>query len=416
MKYGLIGEHLRHSFSKEIHELIDQYEYELKEIASDDFDEFMIKKNFKAINVTIPYKKKVIPYLDNMSYQAKVINSVNTIVNQNGKLYGYNTDYDGMLALIKKLKINLDNKKILILGTGGTSNTAQIVCETLNAGKIIKVSRYKKDNAITYDDAIRYHKDADIIINTTPCGMYPDCQETVIDLNNFNKLLGVIDVIYNPINTNLVIDARNKNIKAIGGLLMLVEQAIRANEIFTGIKKDNIHNEIYQRIIYQKENIVLIGMPSCGKTTIGRYLAEKLGKKLIDTDEEIKKIIKMEISDYFSLYNEEEFRKLEMEVVKEVSKQNNIIIATGGGTILKEININNLKHNGKIYFINRRLDLLIATNDRPLSSNRASLAKKYEERMPIYKKVCDFEINGNTTIESIGNKILESFKNENIST
>ena len=402
MKYGLIGEKLSHSFSKEIHEKIADYQYELKELTLNEFEEFMKKKDFIAINVTIPYKEKVIPYLDYIDDIALKIKAVNTIVNNNGKLYGYNTDYYGLKSLILKNNIEIKNKKVLILGTGGTSKTAYIVINDLLAKDIILVSRTKKENVITYEEAINHHQDANIIINTTPCGMYPNTNDTPIDLNNFNQLEAVIDVIYNPLNTKLIIQAKNKKIKIATGLYMLVSQAVYASSKF--INKDvnmELIDNIYNNLLKQKQNIVLIGMPSCGKTTVGKMLVEKLNKEFIDTDSEIEKIINMPISSYLTKDNETDFREIEHNVIKEISKYSNKIISTGGGIIKNEENINLLKQNGIVIFINRPLDNLIATSSRPLSSSLDDLKKLYEERIPLYYKCADIIVNNDTRIEDV---------------
>lgn len=402
MKYGLIGEKLSHSFSKEIHEKIADYQYELKELTLNEFEEFMKKKDFIAINVTIPYKEKVIPYLDYIDDIALKIKAVNTIVNNNGKLYGYNTDYYGLKSLILKNNIEIKNKKVLILGTGGTSKTASIVINDLLAKDIILVSRTKKENVITYEEAINHHQDANIIINTTPCGMYPNTNDTPIDLNNFNQLEAVIDVIYNPLNTKLIIQAKNKKIKIATGLYMLVSQAVYASSKF--INKDvnmELIDNIYNNLLKQKQNIVLIGMPSCGKTTVGKMLVEKLNKEFIDTDSEIEKIINMPISSYLTKDNETDFRKIEHNVIKEISKYSNKIISTGGGIIKNEENINLLKQNSIVIFINRPLDNLIATSSRPLSSSLDDLKKLYEERIPLYYKYADIIVNNDTRIEDV---------------
>ena len=402
MKYGLIGEKLSHSFSKEIHEKIADYQYELKELTLNEFEEFMKKKDFIAINVTIPYKEKVIPYLDYIDDIALKIKAVNTIVNNNGKLYGYNTDYYGLKSLILKNNIEIKNKKVLILGTGGTSKTASIVINDLLAKDIILVSRTKKENVITYEEAINHHQDANIIINTTPCGMYPNTNDTPIDLNNFNQLEAVIDVIYNPLNTKLIIQAKNKKLKIATGLYMLVSQAVYASSKF--INKDvnmELIDNIYNNLLKQKQNIVLIGMPSCGKTTVGKMLVEKLNKEFIDTDSEIEKIINMPISSYLTKDNETDFRKIEHNVIKEISKYSNKIISTGGGIIKNEENINLLKQNGIVIFINRPLDNLIATSSRPLSSSLDDLKKLYEERIPLYYKCADIIVNNDTRIEDV---------------
>ncbi len=407
MKYGLIGEKLGHSFSKEIHEMIGYYKYEIHEVAKVDIDSFMKQKDFLGINVTIPYKETVIPYLDEISPQAASIGAVNTIVNINGKLYGHNTDYFGMLALIKKNSIDCKNKKVLILGTGGTSKTASAVVKDLGAKVILKASINNEPGTITYDEAISLHNDVEVIINTTPVGMYPKNDGCIIDITKFNKLNGLIDVVYNPLRTNLVLNAKVLNIPSEGGLYMLVGQAVYACGLFLNKEIDlSIIDTIYDKLRSDKENIVLIGMPSSGKTTIGKILSEKLNKTLVDTDELIVSKIGMSIAEYMKTHTEKEFRDVESECVKEAAKMSSVVIATGGGAVLRSENVKALKQNGKLYFLKRKLELLTPTTSRPFSSDIESLKKRYIERLPIYESVCDKCIDNNHDISDTVDAII----------
>lgn len=407
MKYGLIGEKLGHSFSKEIHEMIGYYKYEIHEVAKVDIDNFMKQKDFLGINVTIPYKETVIPYLDEISPQAASIGAVNTIVNINGKLYGHNTDYFGMLALIKKNNIDCKNKKVLILGTGGTSKTAFAVVKDLGAKEILKASINGEINTITYDEAVSTHNDAEVIINTTPVGMYPKNDGCIIDITKFNKLTGLIDVVYNPLRTNLVLNAKTLNIPSEGGLYMLVGQAVYACGLFLNKEIDlSIIDTIYDKLRSDKENIILIGMPSSGKTTIGKILSEKLNKTLVDTDELIVNKISMSITEYMKTHTEKEFRDVESKCVKEAAKMSSVVIATGGGAILRSENVKALKQNGKLYFLKRDLELLTPTASRPFSSDIESLKKRYIERLPIYESVCDKCIDNNHDISDTVDAII----------
>lgn len=407
MKYGLIGEKLGHSFSKEIHEMIGYYKYEIHEVAKVDIDNFMKQKDFLSINVTIPYKETVIPYLDEISPQAASIGAVNTIVNINGKLYGHNTDYFGMLALIKKNNIDCKNKKVLILGTGGTSKTAFAVVKDLGAKEILKASINGEINTITYDEAVSTHNDAEVIINTTPVGMYPKNDGCIIDITKFNKLTGLIDVVYNPLRTNLVLNAKTLNIPSEGGLYMLVGQAVYACGLFLNKEIDlSIIDTIYDKLRSDKENIILIGMPSSGKTTIGKILSEKLNKTLVDTDELIVNKIGMSIAEYMKTHTEKEFRDVESKCVKEAAKMSSVVIATGGGAILRSENVKVLKQNGKLYFLKRDLELLTPTASRPFSSDIESLKKRYIERLPIYESVCDKCIDNNHDISDTVDAII----------
>lgn len=407
MKYGLIGEKLGHSFSKEIHNKLFDYDYELKEIPKDEFDSFFAKKDFKAINVTIPYKEKIIPYLDYISDTAKQIGAVNTVVNKDGKLYGFNTDFLGLKTLIEKNDISLSGKKVLILGSGGTSKTAFAVAKSLNAKEIYKVSRKKADGLITYDEAMFKHTDAQIIINTTPCGMYPNINTSALDISHFKNLDAVVDAIYNPLRSKLVCDALNLGITAVGGLYMLVAQAAFAAEKFT---KEKVETEkidlIYKDLLKQKQNIVLVGMPGSGKTTVGKLLAEKLGFDFLDTDDEIVKK-HGNITDIFASKGEKVFRDYESSVIKEVSSLQGKVIATGGGAVLRKENTDLLKRNGKIYFLDRPLHKICAMSDRPLSSNREDLEKRFEERYDIYCACADLHILDKGTAQDNANAILE---------
>lgn len=410
MKYGLIGEHLTHSFSKVIHEQIGDYVYEIKEIEPQNVDAFMRARDFCAINVTIPYKETVIPYLDYIDPSAKKIGAVNTVVNKNGKLYGYNTDYFGMMALVSKIGLDIKDKKVLVIGTGGTSKTATAVINDLGAKEIIYVSNIEVAGALSYDEVYKSHTDAQIIFNTSPVGMYPKNGGIPIDITKFELLEGILDVVYNPIRTNLVIKAQDKGLLAQGGLYMLGAQAVYAYEYFMDTRVDkSICDTVYNTVLKQKDNIILTGMPSSGKTTIGKILASKTGKTFVDTDDEIVKKIGMDIPSYFAKYGEKAFRDIESEVIKEVSVNNNQIIATGGGAILKEENITYLKQNGNIYFLNRDLEKLIPTSNRPLSSDIDALKKRYDERYPIYTKTADIIINGNGTPNEVANYVYGEY-------
>ena len=410
MKYGVIGEHLPHSFSKEIHGKIGDYVYDICEIAPDKLGEFFEKKDFYGINVTIPYKEAVIPYLDEISDSARRIGAVNTIVNKNGRLYGYNTDYMGLRSLILRNGIDVKGKKALIFGGGGTAKTGHCVLTDLGAREIIHVGRNPAKCDVLLGDVAELHRDAEFILNTTPVGMFPENDGKIIDISKFPKLMGLIDAVYNPLRTNLVLDALEKGIKAEAGLYMLVSQAVFASELFFETTYDpsvceNIFNDLWR----QKENIVLVGMPSSGKTTVGKELAEITGKAFCDTDEEIVKKIGTDIPSFFKEHGEIEFRKIESEAVAEVSKKNGRIIATGGGAVLKSENVRRLKQNGRIYFLDRDLDLLTPTGTRPLSSSYEALKKRFEERYGIYVGSADVRVSANGTVDSVAQFIKGEF-------
>ena len=410
MKYGLIGEKLSHSFSKEIHEALADYEYEIAEIARDELDGFMKSKDFIAINVTIPYKEEVIPYLDFISDQAKEIGAVNTIVNRDGNLYGYNTDFLGMTDLINYAGIEITGKKVLILGTGGTSKTSLAVVKALGAKEIYIVSRSGKDGALTYGEAIEKHSDAEVIINTTPSGMYPNIDGLPIDPVKFTKLEGVIDAIYNPLRTRFVQRARECGARAEGGLYMLVAQGVRAAEIFLGKKfPEGETDKVYKKILRSKENIVLSGMPGSGKSTIGKMIAEKLECPFIDLDDEIVKKAGKPITRIFAEGGESYFRDIETEAVKNVARISGAVIATGGGAILRDENVRLLKQNGRIYFLDRPLEQLLPTADRPLALSAEAIKKRYNERYPRYCSVCDIHLKTDGIAEHATEEIAKEF-------
>lgn len=411
MEYGLIGEKLGHSFSKIIHKELAGYDYSLCEIPKGELDSFMKKADFKGINVTIPYKEAVIPYLYEIDDIAREIGAVNTIVNKNGKLYGYNTDFYGLSALIKKADINFTDKKVLILGSGGTSKTAFCVAKSLSAKEILKVSRKGGEGLITYSEAVLNHRDTEVIINTTPCGMFPDIDNMPLDIEKFENLQGVIDVIYNPLCSKLVVSAKERGIKAVGGLYMLVSQGAFAAEKFADIKIDNSKTEkVYQKLLKEKQNLVLIGMPSCGKTTLGKSLAKDLSMDFVDSDELIVKKTGMTIPEIFETKGEKGFREIESEIIAEISLKQNTVIATGGGAVLNRKNIRLLKSNGVVIFIDRPLKMLVTTSDRPLSADKDLLKKRYAERYDIYCESADKKIDGSGSIEENINAVKEAFK------
>ena len=410
MEYGCIGEHLLHSFSREIHTALADYDYQLKELAPEELKPFFAEKDFKAINVTIPYKKDVIPYLDWISDEAKAINAVNTIVNKNGKLYGYNTDFYGLKALIERQNVSLRGKSVAILGSGGTSNTAFAVANNMGATEILRVSRESKDGYVTYNELYDNHSDIDVLINTTPCGMFPNIYKSAVDIKNFPNLSAVFDAVYNPLLSKLVVDAKERGISAVGGLYMLVSQAAYAVEKFIDAPINNSRvEEVFKKLYKDKTNIVLIGMPSSGKTSVGEILSQNLSKDFVDTDNLIVESVGMSISHIFSEKGEAFFREKETEIIFETSKENKKVIATGGGAVLNKNNVDVLKENGRVYFIDRPLDMLVSTDDRPLSSNRADLEKRYNERYSLYTEYADVVIDGAGTVEEVAKRIEADF-------
>ncbi len=406
MKYAVIGEKLGHSFSKVIHEHFAPYEYDIVEVAPDAFDAFMTKRDFSGINVTIPYKQRVMEYLSYIDPTAKEIGAVNTVVNRDGALYGYNTDFGGLKKLVLRQGFDFADKKVLILGSGGTSKTAFAVSKALGAASVHKVSR---KGELNYENVLSLHQDADFIINTTPCGMYPKNDTAAISLDGFEHLQGVVDVVYNPLETKLVRQAKEKGISGCCGLYMLVAQAVLASEIFLDTSYDeSVYEDTYKYVLSKKQNIVLTGMPGSGKSTIGKALAEKLGKEFIDTDELIIKNEKKAISTLFAEKGEAYFRLAETEAIKEASAKSGCVIATGGGAVLKKENVDFLRSNGKIFFLNRPIEDILPTDDRPLSRNRTDLQKRFDERYPIYQETADEEIFVDGKVENAVRRIEET--------
>ncbi|MBQ8862704.1 MAG: shikimate dehydrogenase [Clostridia bacterium] len=416
MRYGLLGEKLPHSFSKEIHEKLGRYTYELIEVEKEDFASFAEKRDFTAINITIPYKRDIIPYLETISEQAEKIGAVNVALNKNGKLHGYNTDFIGLKMLILRAGFDFSGKTVLILGFGGTSRTAYAVCEDLGAKCIKYVKRKADENVISYADAARDYAEAEYIINTSPAGMYPHTDESPFDgsgvsLADFKKLRGLVDVIYNPLRTKLMNEALLAGIPAVDGLYILVAQATAAAELFTGEPvADDVTEKIFKDIFLAKQNIVLTGMPGCGKSTVGALLAEKMGRAFYDTDEEFTKKYGTP-ADYIREKGEAAFRDAESAVIAELCAQTvGAVISTGGGAVLRRENVLALRGNGKIYFIDRDIADIIPTSDRPLSSNREMLEKRYAERFPIYTGTCDVHMKNDGTAEALADKIIADFE------
>ena len=391
MKCGLLGRKLGHSYSPAIHGLLGDYAYGLYEKEPEELADFLQNGNFDGLNVTIPYKETVIPYLDELSSQAQRLGAVNTIVRRDGRLIGYNTDHFGFAALVARSGLTPAGKKCLVLGSGGASKVAVAVLEELG-GRVVVISRSGEDHYGSLDR----HRDAAILVNTTPVGMYPDCGISPVELSIFPQLEGVLDVIYNPARTKLILDAQTRGIVALDGLWMLVAQAKAAAELFTNAPIDaEAIGRIYRILEAQMENIILIGMPGCGKSTIGRLLAERLGRSFVDADREIEQLAKKSISDIFAQDGEEVFRRLETQVLAEFGKQSGLVIATGGGCVTQARNYPLLHQNGQIYWLQRNLEKL-PTEGRPLSKN---LVEMYALRKPLYEAFADLMIDNNGCAE-----------------
>ncbi len=407
MIYGLLGEKLGHSFSREIHERLGRYSYRLIELPPAELEAFLTARDFGGINVTIPYKQAVIPYLDELSPRAGAIGAVNTIVNRNGRLYGDNTDFGGLKALLERAGMALRGKTVLIAGTGGTSSTAMAVAEDLGAARAVRLSRSGREGAMTYEAACAAYPGAEILINTTPAGMYPDLEGTPIELDRLPGLEGVADVIYNPLTTRLVQQARARGLRAENGLYMLVAQAVLAAELFTGERfSPGTAEQLFHALQAEKQNIVLIGMPGSGKTTLGKRLSEKLGRPLADSDAEIVRAAGLSIPEIFRDYGEPYFRDLESRVIRELSRTGGKVIATGGGAVLRQENVDALKQNGVLVFLDRPVEQLTPTGDRPLADETEKILHLHTARYPIYLAAADRHVSVAGTEEETLRKLL----------
>ncbi len=406
LKCGLLGEHLGHSFSPRIHRQLADYSYDLFEMPENEVEEFLRSDSFDAINVTIPYKKAVMPHLAEISDEARRIGSVNTITKlKNGGLRGDNTDYFGFSYMLDKSGISIEGKKVLVLGSGGASETARTVCADRGAKEIVVISRSGENN---YTNLSR-HADAKVIINTTPVGMFPKNGASPIELSGFPALEGVLDMIYNPARTKLLIDAERLGIPHINGLCMLVAQGKRACEIFLGRAIDDGEiDKITAAIEAETANIILVGMPGCGKSTLGALLAKRLDREVIDTDEMIAEKAGMTIPEIFSKHGEAYFRALEHQAVTEAGKQSGKIIATGGGAVTREENYEPLHQNGKIFFIHREISEL-PTEGRPISRT-TSLFELYNKRLPLYRAFADREVLNNCPIDQTADQIIKIYQ------
>ena len=403
MKFGLIGKTLKHSYSKIIHEKFCEYSYDLLSIEEDAIPSVLKNPEYSGFNITIPYKKTIIPFCDTISKEAEKIGSVNTVIKKDGRILGFNTDYAGFSAMVKRADIDFSEKKVAILGSGGTYSTAFAVASDLGAREIVSVSRNGEFN---YEN-ISLWNDAEILINTTPVGMFPNNGDSIINIDDFKNLQGVIDVIYNPLKTRLILDAEKKGIKATGGLYMLVFQAKEAFEIFTEKKfPDDKTEEIFHALTRDAQNIVFIGMPGCGKSTAGKLLSEYCNKDFLDTDALIEEKLNMKPAEIIKKYGEDYFRNIEAECVREAGKLTGKIISCGGGIVKREENFYSLKQNGKIIFIKRDLKSL-ATEGRPLSSSLDALLKMEKERTPLYEAFCDLKIENNCDINMFKKNLIE---------
>ena len=413
MEYGLIGSKLGHSYSKIIHEMLCGYRYDLCPLPTEEEARaFLTRRAFKAINVTIPYKRLVMGFCSYIDPRAKAIGAVNTVVNRNGLLYGYNTDYLGFAYLADAHGVEFAGRTVLILGTGGTHNTTSAVAKDKGAARVLTVSRHPdpEKGELSYAEAV--HSGADIVINTTPAGMYPNVGICHLDVAAMPGLEAVLDVVYNPDRTELILRAEEAGVPvAVGGLEMLVAQAVYAAEYFLDRKFDDAPAEIRAitaQLRKEQLNVALIGMPSCGKTTIGRALADRLGKRFVDLDEEIVRAAGRSIPDLFAAEGEDGFRAREAEQTARFSREGRQVLSCGGGVVKRPENLRALRQNGVVLFIDRPLDALTVGGGRPLSTSAEALKAMEAQRRPLYLAAADAVIPNETTVADAVAAALEA--------
>ena len=407
MLCGLLGRKLGHSYSPQIHAMLGTYQYELYEKEPHELKDFLQQCPFVGLNVTIPYKRDVLPYCAELTDQARKLGAVNTIVRRSdGSLLGHNTDYFGFLSMLNRTKICVEGEKVLVLGSGGASATAVMVLKELGA-KVVVVSRSGNDN---YSN-IEKHADAAVIVNATPVGMYPHVGISPVSLEQFPRLQGVLDMIYNPARTDLLQQAEKLGLVTENGLWMLVAQAKESAQWFTEkVLPDSIIPHIHRKLQLQMENIILIGMPGSGKSTVGELLAEKLGKEFVDADAEIERFADCSIPEIFANDGEDRFRQIETEVLGELGKRSGLVIATGGGCVTRQINYPLLHQNGILMWLQREIDAL-PTDGRPLS-DPGKMETMYAVRKPFYTAFADIVIDNNCPVTDTVDKILSSMNLE----
>ena len=407
MEYGLIGEKLGHSYSVPIHAQLGDYDYRLYERTEAAFVELMRRRAFRGLNVTIPYKQLALRLCDALSDTAREVGSVNTVVRrEDGSLYGHNTDIGGFIALARRAGVEISGRKAVILGSGGTSLTARAACRRLGAREIVVVSR---KGPVDYEALYRDHADAEVLVNTTPVGMYPKNGAAAANIDRLPALTGVLDVIYNPDKTALILDAEARGLPCAGGLYMLVGQAREAAELFTGRAiPESETGRIYRMLRGEALNLVLIGMPGSGKSTVGQALAKALGRPFVDCDGEIERRAGKPIPAIFADEGEAVFRALEAQVISDVGREKSAVIATGGGSILREDNVRNLRQNGAVLLLKRDLDAL-PMDGRPLSRSREALEAMWVARGPKYLAAADAVIDNDAAIEQTVQAAREAF-------
>lgn len=406
MRCGLLGEKLGHSYSPALHALFGDYDYELFEVSPDRLGDFLRVRDFQGLNVTIPYKTTMLAICDDLTETAATIGSVNTVLKQlDGSLLGDNTDAAGFEGMVWKSRIRILGRKCLVLGSGGASLSAQYVLRKLGAGEVVVISRTGENN---YDNLDR-HQDAAVIVNATPVGMYPNTAASPVDLRQFPRCEGVLDLIYNPARTALLQQAETLGIPHLGGLYMLAEQARCAAQLFTGEVIPAIRTqEAYRTLRSRMENRILVGMPGCGKSTVGRALAAQLDRPFVDTDAELEKVLHMPVGEYITHYGEEAFRKEETALLAQLGKSSGLVIATGGGCVTRPENYPHLHQNGTIFFLERALSKL-PKKGRPLSL-KGSLEDMYTIRLPMYRRFADITVANDGPAEKVAQKLEEAYE------
>lgn len=406
MRLGLIGHPLGHSWSPAIHQNLIHEDYQLYDLKPEELDAFLKGKEFDGLNVTIPYKETVIPYLDEVDPDAERIGAVNCIVNEHGRLKGYNTDCIGLEEMLKHHEIPVSGNKIAVLGSGGASKAAMQALRHLGGNPTV-ISRKKKDGVLTYEELYEREDEFSILVNATPVGMFPECDATPVDLQRFHRLKAVVDIVANPLRTRLCFEAKCMGLQTCGGFEMLVRQALAADELFVRKKLDpDLVFSCMNTLLSERRNIVLIGMPTSGKTTISRQLGRILKKEPVEMDDEIEKKLGMSISQCFVRKGEAYFRRIETEVAREHRQGRGEIISCGGGVIKTPETMRYLSENGLVILITRNLDQLYPTDNRPLASNEEALRKLYEERKPLYERYRDVTVDNSGTMDETIHEIL----------
>lgn len=406
MKLGLIGNPLGHSWSPQIHRILIGEDYQLWQLKEDELDDFFCRRDFDGINVTIPYKQTVMKYLDEIDPAAEETGAVNCIVNRGGVLKGYNTDYSGLRDMLKGHGVNLQNGRTAILGSGGASKAAQTAVKALG-GRYDVISRREIPGCISYEEMYRKQAEYTCLINATPVGMYPECDDVPADLNAFSSLHHVVDIIANPLRTRLQWEAKMKGIPYLGGFEMLVRQAADADLLFTGIKvSEEKIRECIKRLLAGRRNIVLIGMPTSGKTTLASMLREMSGRTVYEMDDEITEKLGTTIAECFADKGESYFRQIETETAAEHRSADAAVISCGGGVVKKEINMRYLGENGIIVWVNRAPRHLFPTDSRPLSTTLEQIEKLYDERVSLYERYSDITVENNGTLQEAAEEII----------